>query len=172
MPPSLPDRVPSFEEGKKSALAAAEAVKARFGDAVLEHTRFRDEETLLVATDRLVEIATFLKSDADHAFNFLVDVMASHWLEAAYEYQVSYVICSMKNNALLRLEVRVGADHGPNLVPTLSGVWATANWQEREEWDKVGVVFDGHPNLKRILLPDDWEGHPLRKDYPVEGIGA
>ena len=172
MVPSLPSRIPDFEDGKKSSQAAASAVEAKFAGAVLERRSFREEETLLVATDRLVEIAAYLKNDPAHAFIYLTDVMASHWLEREYEYQVSYLLCSMKNNALIRLEVRVRSGHGPNRVPTLSGVWGTANWQEREEWDKVGVIFDGHPNLKRILMPDDWEGHPLRKDYPVEGIGA
>ncbi|MGE5663915.1 MAG: NADH-quinone oxidoreductase subunit C, partial [Deltaproteobacteria bacterium] len=112
---------------------------------------------------RLVEISRWLKESPEFAYIYLVDITATHWLERDYEYEVAYLLCSLKNNSLLRLKVRPAGGGGS--VPTVTEVWRTADWQEREEWDKVGVVFTGHPNLKRILMPEDWEGHPLRKDY-------
>ncbi len=168
----LPASIPDVEHGHKTALEAIEAVRARWPEAILGHVSFRDEESILIEAARLVEIGAFLKQDPKLAYIFLTDVMASHWLEKPWEYEVSYLLYSFKHNSILRLTVRAGGDMGPGEVPTVTGVWKTADWHEREEWDKVGVVFVGHPNLKRILLPEDWEGHPLRKDYPMEGIGA
>jgi len=172
VPLDLPASLPDVEHGRRITLKAIEALRAKHGDAILGHVSFRGEETLLVDPARLVAICEFLKKDPDLAFTFLTDIMASHWLEKPYEYEVSYLLYSLRNNAFLRLTVRAGGDIGPGEVPTVTGVWRTADWHEREEWDKVGVVFSGHPNLKRILMPEDWEGHPLRKDYPMEGIGA
>jgi len=164
--------VPTVASGRETTLRAVEKLREVFGDSVKEQTSFRDEETLHVEPARLLEICRFLKTEGAFAFDYLVDITAIHWLDKEYEYEVAYLVCSLKNNALLRLKVRAGGSTGIDSVPSLTGVWATADWQEREEWDKVGVVFSGHPNLKRILMPEDWEGHPLRKDYPVEGIGA
>ena len=158
--------------GDQVTLRAVEEVTRRFGPAVREKITFRGEQTLLLDASRLVEVCAFLKEDPDLRFDVLTDVMAAHFLDRDYDYEVAYLLSSYPNNAVLRLKVRAGGRLGPGSVPTLTGVWATADWQEREEWDKVGVQFAGHPNLKRILMPDDWEGHPLRRDYPMEGIGA
>lgn len=161
-----------MEYGRQATKRAIAAVEERFPDAVHEHISFRDEETIRIPAVRLVEIARFLKEDPGLAYDVLTDMMAVHWLDGDHEYEVSYLLTSLANNSVLRLQVRAGGDTGPASIPTVTGVWQTADWLEREEWDKVGIVFEGHPNLTRILLPEDWEGHPLRKDYPVEGIGA
>jgi len=172
VPLDLPASLPDVEHGRRITLKAIETVRAKHPEAILGQVSFRGEETLLVDSAQLVAVCRTLKQESDLAFIFLTDIMASHWLEKPYEYEVSYLLYSLKHNAFLRLTVRVGGDLGPGELPTVTGVWRTADWQEREEWDKVGVVFTGHPNLVRILLPEDWEGHPLRKDYPMEGIGA
>ncbi len=155
--------------GRQSSLKAAQRLRERFPEAVRDHVSFRGEETVYVDPARVAEICCFLKDDPELSYEVLTDITAMHWLERDYDYEVAYLLSSMKNNSLLRLKVRLS---GCKQVPTVTGVWATADWHEREEWDKVGVEFTGHPNLKRILMPDDWEGHPLRKDYPMEGIGA
>ncbi len=162
-------KLPDVASGRRAALRAVEAVRSRFGGAVFEHVSFRGEETIHLEPASLVEVCRFLKEESAHAFTMLVDVTATHWLDRDHAYEVAYLLCSLQDNALLRLKVRLGE---AGRVATVTGVWAGADWLEREEWDKVGVVFEGHPNLKRILMPDDWEGHPLRKDYPMEGIGA
>ena len=164
--------LPTPAHGHQTALEAAAAVKAKFPDAVLDHVSFREEETLRLDPGKLVDVCAFLKAHPDFLFASLVDITASHWLERDYEYEVAYLLMSMSRNAVLRLKVRAGGGGAPGHVPTVTGIWAAADWMEREEWDKVGVVFTGHPNLVRILMPEDWEGHPLRKDYPMEGIGA
>lgn len=167
-----PTSTPSAAQGRATAARAAAMVRERFGEAVIEHVTFRDEETLRVDPARLVEICRFLRDEPQLSYEVLTDITAIHYLEREHEYAVAYLLSSMTTNSMLRLKVLVGGDLGPGSVPTVTGVWGTADWLEREEWDKVGVVFEGHPNLKRILMPEDWEGHPLRRDYPVEGIGA
>ncbi len=162
----------SAAHGAEVALRACAVVTERFRQAVRETISFRDEQTLLLDPAHLVEVCRFLRDDPDLRFDVLTDVMAAHFLDRDYEYEVSYLLSSYPNNAVLRLKVRAGGRVGLGSVPSVTGVWGTADWQEREEWDKVGVVFAGHPNLKRILMPDEWEGHPLRRDYPMEGIGA
>ncbi|HET6372303.1 MAG TPA: NADH-quinone oxidoreductase subunit C [Candidatus Polarisedimenticolia bacterium] len=161
--------VPDVSRGRQSTLEAIEAVTSRYAGAVTGHVSFRDEETLTIEPAALVEICRFLKDDPALAYDYLIDITATHWLDNGDRYEVAYLLCSLKNNSLLRLKVRLT---GAEPVDTVTGIWATADWHEREEWDKVGVVFSRHPNLKRILMPEDWEGHPLRKDYPMEGIGA
>ncbi|HKY34120.1 MAG TPA: NADH-quinone oxidoreductase subunit C [Candidatus Polarisedimenticolia bacterium] len=162
----------TVEQGRETAARAAAWMEERFPGAVLERVEFRGELTLVLDAAALVPVARWLKEDPGLRFDVLTDVTAIHWPGRPHLFEVAYLLCSLSNNAVLRLKVRTGAGGSPARVPTVSGVWATADWHEREEWDKVGVVFEGHPNLKRILLPEDWEGHPLRKEYPVEGIGA
>ena len=164
--------IPTVEQGQATTLRAIDKVKEAFPGAVLEHATFRGEETIVVDPSRLPAICRALKTDPETAFLMLTDITAVHWPDRPYEYEVAYLLTSLKHNARLRLKVRCGGEAGPARVPSVISVWGGADYQEREEWDKLGVVFEGHPNLKRILLPEDWEGHPLRKEYPMEGIGA
>jgi NADH-quinone oxidoreductase subunit C len=152
-----------------AAEKAAEALRAHLGDAVLESSVFRAEVTLVVDPARIVDACHFLKLDPDHAFDMLSDLTGIHFMDRDYEYEIVYHLYSFKNNCRLRLKTRLAET---NHAPTLTGVWATADWQEREAYDLVGIVFDGHPDLRRILMPDDFEFHPLRKDFPLEGHGA
>jgi NADH-quinone oxidoreductase subunit C len=109
-----------------------------------------------------------LRDDKDFQFNMLVSVTAVDWLDAEPErFEVVYHFLSL--NALDRLRVKVWVPETTPRIPTMSHLWASANYMERECWDMVGVVFEGHPDLRRILTYDEFKGHPLRKDYPVQG---
>jgi NADH-quinone oxidoreductase subunit C len=99
----------------------------------------------------------------------LADLTAIHFLDRDWEYEVLYHLYSFRSNSRLRVKVRLAET---NHVATVTGVWSGADWQEREAFDMVGVVFDGHPDLRRILMPEDFEFHPLRRDFPLEGHGA
>jgi len=106
-------------------------------------------------------------SDADLKFNFLSDLSAMDRFPIEPRFELNYHLLSLSRRDTIRLRVRVPGEDP--VVESVVSVWPTANWQEREIFDLFGVRFNGHPNLKRIMLPDDWEGFPLRKDYPVEG---
>jgi len=122
-----------------------------------------DFATIYVPADALVRTGTALR---DHlGFEVLVEVTAVDYHPRAPRFEVVYHLLSTSSLRRARLKVRAGAGDG---VPTLQGVWRAAGWPEREVWDMFGVPFDGHPDLRRILMPDDWEGHPQRKDYPVQ----
>src|SRR5262249_767656 len=104
-------------------------------------------------------------------YNYLADITAVDWLEREPRYDVVYHLLSLATNAVMRLKVRVGDETTRHpTVPSVTAVWPAANWFEREVFDLFGIVFEGHPQLERILMPDDWVGHPLRKDYPLTGI--
>jgi NADH/F420H2 dehydrogenase subunit C len=105
-----------------------------------------------------------LKSQDGGAYNFLTDETAVDYPKREKRFDIVYHLYSFQNNNRLRLRVRAAA--GEN-IPSVAGIWATANWLEREVYDMFGIVYDGHPDLKRILLPDEWTGHPLRKDYDI-----
>jgi NADH-quinone oxidoreductase subunit C len=143
-------------------------LREQFGQALLEVKVWRNETTVVLAPQDLQRVCRFLRDDPNLAFDFLSDVTGVDRLmlpESSPRFEVVHHVYSLQYRRRLRLKVRV--DDG-QAVPTLTGVWPTADWHEREVYDLFGVPFEGHPDLRRILMPDDWEGHPLRKDYPVE----
>ncbi len=143
------------------AVAALEAAMA--GSIV--NARFdRNELTLWIARDAIREAA---KTVRDAGYNFLADVTCVDWYPAEPRFEVNYHILSHGLRRRIRLCVLV--DSLDPEVASITPVWPSANFYEREVWDLFGVRFSGHPNLRRIMMPDEWEGHPLRKDYPVEG---
>ncbi|HSC71100.1 MAG TPA: NADH-quinone oxidoreductase subunit C [Candidatus Methylomirabilis sp.] len=159
-------------EGREEAQAAESLVLQRlreqFGEVLLDVKVWRNEITVILGRPDLVRVCRFLRDDPDLAFDFLSDVTGVDRLklpEHSPRFEVVYHVYSLQHGRRLRLKVRV--DEG-EAVPTVTDVWPTANWHEREVYDMFGVPFEAHPDLRRILMPDDWEGHPLRKDYPVE----
>jgi NADH-quinone oxidoreductase subunit C len=122
--------------------------------------------TFHVDRGRLIEIARALRDHPSLRFDFLAELTAvdRHPLEPRFE--VMYILVSTAHAIRARMKVRLNGDDAR--VPTVTGVWPAANWLEREVWDMFGIMFDGHPDLRRLLMPDDWQGYPLRKDYPVQ----
>lgn len=147
-----------------SVQAAVDKLKARFGDTVLDVSEFRGETTVVVKKEAIVAVCTFLKQDG---FNFLTDLCGVDYLGKSPRFMVVYQLYSIGTHTRLRLKAQV--EESDARIDTVSGVWATANWLERECWDLMGISFNNHPDLRRILLPADWVGHPLRKDYPLQG---
>ncbi|HEV7395089.1 MAG TPA: NADH-quinone oxidoreductase subunit C [Pyrinomonadaceae bacterium] len=125
------------------------------------------EVTAVVPREFIVAVCAELKAGSSH-FDFLADLCGvDRGVEEEPRFEVNYHLFSTTTYQRLRLKVVV--DEQDAHVPTVTGVWRTANWHERETFDLVGVIFDGHPDLRRILLPDDWQGHALRKDFPLRG---
>lgn len=141
-------------------------LKEKFGDNVLEIHNHHGDETAVVDRGSLLAIAGFLKTDADFDMNMLIDLTAVDGLRLHWRprFEMVYHFYSSKKNHRLRLKVRI--DEKDAKVPSLSDLWPIANWFEREVWDMYGIRFEGHPNLKRILMYEGFTGHPLRKDYP------
>jgi NADH-quinone oxidoreductase subunit C len=143
-----------------------ERLKARFGDDVGPLSEPKIDPFCVVKKDRLVEICRFLKTEPGLELDFLEDETAVDWPKRNV-IEVVYHLLSYKHRHSIILKVEL--DRAAPSVPTVEGVWKTANWFEREIWDLFGVEFRGHPDLRRIMLPDDWIGHPLRKDYQEAG---
>jgi NADH-quinone oxidoreductase subunit C len=125
-----------------------------------------DQPTILVPADRLLAVCGVLRDDATFRFTVLVDVVGVDNLPKEPRFELNYSLLAADVPARLRVKVRVGGD-APR-VPSVVGLWPAAGFLEREVWDLFGVAFDGHPDLRRLLTAEDWEGHPLRKDYPVQ----
>ena len=147
--------------------AIATLVKASLPNAITGSGIFRNELTLTVRKESLVEAARFLKENKELDFNFLSDLCGVDRVEAGGIFEVVYHLYSITKNHRARLKTSVVASD-PR-IPTVTHIWKTADWHEREAFDMLGIQFDGHPGLKKILTSDDFEGHPLRKDYPVDG---
>jgi NADH-quinone oxidoreductase subunit C len=147
---------------------ALEAVYPRFGEAVTSVVVDRGELTMHVRREHLVELCQRLRDDPALRFELCSSVSGVDYLGAPDRLHAVYHLTSMTYRRRLRLEVAVGVED-PH-VPSVVGVYPTADWQEREAYDMFGIVFDGHPGLTRILMPDDWDGFPQRKDYPLGGI--
>jgi NADH-quinone oxidoreductase subunit C len=140
--------------------AAVIALKELATDAKFD----RNELTIAVARENVIVAAKALQAAG---YNFLEDVTAVDWYPSEPRFQVTYHILSHKLKTRIRLIVRL--DSGDASIDSMTAVWPSANFYEREIFDLFGVHFGGHPNLRRIMMPTDWQGHPLRKDYPVEG---
>jgi NADH-quinone oxidoreductase subunit C len=126
------------------------------------------EVTLVVPREHIVELCEYLKTAPQFGFNLLADICGvDRGPEEDPRFEVNYHLFSTTKFHRLRLKVVLSEEDAQ--VPTVTGVWRTANWHERETFDMFGVRFDGHPDLRRILLPDDWQGHALRKDFPLRG---
>ena len=148
---------------------AARDLKEQFGPAILDVVRFRDETTIHVEPRLLRQVCDYLRTHDEISFNMLSDVTAVDMLRLRTNprFDVVVLLYSLKNR--VRLRIKAGVDDGQS-VPSLVPLWRGANWLEREVYDMFGIVFEGHPDLRRMLLPDDWdEGFPLRKDYPLRG---
>lgn len=160
------------EEGPKPTDASEHALvkrlRATFADAITEATEFLGQLSLRVERARVVEICDSLRRDAETPFDLLCDLTCVHYPENFdAPFEIVYNLYSISGNARVRLKVAATEDEG---VESVSSVWPTANWLEREVYDLFGVKFANHPDLRRLLLPDDWDGHPLRKDYPLEAM--
>jgi NADH-quinone oxidoreductase subunit C len=127
----------------------------------------REEMTIYVDRAGIREACALLRDDAECAFNFLSDVTCVDWYPSEPRFEVVYHLLSLSKKERVRLKVRLNS--GSAAVESLTSVWPGANYFEREVFDLFGIRFTGHPYLRRILMPEDWEGYPLRKDYPVEG---
>ena|SRR5579884_4261911 len=139
---------------------SAEALQREFGDAIGEVTHFRGEVSAVVDRTRLVDICRYCHDQLK--YNFLSDVTCVDWLDRSPRFDVVYHLTSLAYWIRFRLKVQVNEGEE---IPTVIPVWGAAQWGEREVWDLFGVEFKGHPDLRRLLLPEGWIGHPLRKDY-------
>ncbi len=151
---------------RESESGAVARLRARFASAIREVQHFRDEETVLINPAAIVEVCRFLMESPELSFQFLSDLCGVHFLEREYTYEVVYHLYSFRNKQRLRLKVRLGPE---GRVASVTPVWAGANWLEREAYDLVGIHFEGHPDLRRILMPEDYDQHPLRRDFPLSG---
>ena len=154
-------------------------VKARFGDALLHVKTFADETTLIVAPGHIPAVMKYLKETPGLIYNFLSDISAVDYYPNDYgdaydgdghdfrpeRFAVSYHIYSMLYNR--RLRVKTFAEEEAPAVPTITDIWLGADWLEREIMDMMGITFENHPDPRRILMPEDWHGHPHRRDYPL-----
>jgi NADH-quinone oxidoreductase subunit C len=138
-----------------------------FPDASIEAAPTVDlHTTVYVARDALVPLMLQLRDRSDLSFKFLAELTAADYWPREPRFELVYMLVSIVNRLRLRVKVRL---HGEDAhVATVTGVWPAANWLEREVWDLFGIAFDGHPDPRRLLMPEDWEGFPLRKDYPVQ----
>jgi len=137
-------------------------LKAHFGEAIREATLDRKQAIVLIAAEKLREIARYCRDE--EKFDMLVDLTAVDWPKREKRFDLILILYSFAKNERLRLKAHAGENER---VPSSVEIWPAANWLERECYDMFGIVFEGHPNLRRILLPDEWEGHPLRKNYDI-----
>jgi NADH-quinone oxidoreductase subunit C len=144
---------------------AVQTIKANFGEGVLEVREFRGQTTVVLKDQALLEACTLLRDDPELDFDFLAALTAVDYWPNEPRFHVVYQLYSHKHAAFLGL--RVPVDGEEPRTPSLEPVFVNANWHEREIFDLFGITFEGNTDLRRILMPMDWEGHPLRKDYPL-----
>ena len=159
------------DEGPKPTDASdhplVKTLKARFFDAIGDATEFLRQLSVKIDRARIVEICDFLKRDEKTLFNYLSDLTCVHYPERSEPFEIVYNLYSIPANERVRLKVTTDA---ATEVESVTGVWPSANWLEREVYDLFGVRFSNHPDLRRLLLPPDWEGHPMRKDVALEFV--
>jgi NADH-quinone oxidoreductase subunit C len=149
-------------------LQVAERLKESFPEEVLSIDEFRGQVHVTVRKNKILEIAKYLNEEPELNFDYLRDLCGVDYLgKKNPRFEVVYQLFSHKHKHMIRLKAQV-PEEGCSIKSVVS-VWKAADWNERECYDLFGIKFEGHPDHRRILLPEDWEGHPLRKDYPVEG---
>lgn len=164
-PAGPPDPAPPADRTPPAFIAS---LQAALPGAVTHISYWVGDWTIIVAAARILDVARHLRDDSDAAFDLCSDVTASDWPSRAERFDVIYCLYSTRHRRRVRVKARV-AEHQP--LASVTPVWPGANWLEREVFDMFGVNFTGHPDRRRILMPDDWQGHPQRKDYPLEGPG-
>lgn len=148
-------------------LEIADKIKEKFPHDVLDATEFRGQVSITVKRDRIVDISRYLHDEPDISMNYLSDLCGVDYKGRRLRFEVVYNLYSLKYCHRIRIKALVPEDD-PSIESVVS-IWKGADWHERETYDMFGIVFKGHPDLRRILLPEDWQGFPLRKDYPVKG---
>ena len=142
-----------------------ERVQGRFGDAVLEREEFRGDLAIRLRPDAIRDVATFLREDPELQCTLLANLCGVDYLGREPRFEVVYHFTSLQHG--YRLALKVGVDENEPHIPSIAREFPTATFQEREAYDMFGIIFDGHPDLQRILMPDDWDGHPQRKTEPL-----
>jgi NADH-quinone oxidoreductase subunit C len=164
-PPGPPDPPPP--EGKEPPEFVS-ALQAALPAAVVHISYWVGDWTLIISADGLLDAAGWLRDHETATFDFCSDVTATDWQTRERRFDLIYTLYSTRYCHRIRLKTRIADGE---TVPSVSGIWPAAAWLEREVFDMFGVRFSGHPDLRRILMPEDWQGHPQRKDYPLEGPG-
>lgn len=139
-------------------------LRSMLPQVALEPGRSRDQNTIGVPVESLLNVCRVLRDQPEFGFIFLADITAVDWWPKEPRYEVVYLLASARERLRLTVALPGQSAH----LPTLQRLWPGACWLEREVWDMFGIVFDGHGDLRRLLMPEDWEGHPLRKDFPVQ----
>jgi NADH-quinone oxidoreductase subunit C len=147
---------------------AAELLQEKFPEEVVEVVEFRGETQITVKPGRIVDICKVLRDDNRTSFRYLSMIAGLDYLPQSPRFGVVYNLYSHKNKNRVTLKALLADDAAP-AIDSVVPVWSTANWHEREAYDMMGIRFRGHPDLRRILMPNDWVGHPQRKDYPLRG---
>ncbi len=145
-----------------------EKLKESFPDAIIESGEFRGELTVVIPKEKIVQVCTFLRDDSELRYDLLADLCGIDMYTPTRRFGVIYNLYSLSNKHRIRL--KTFAEEESPKVPTVSNVWPTANWHERETYDMFGIQFEGHPDLRRIYMPEEFEHYPLRKDFPLMGI--
>ncbi len=145
---------------------AVRKLKEKFPTSILDVKIFRDEVSITIQKKDIFEICKLLHSDPDLQYHMLTDLCGVDLFPETPRFEVVYHLNSIKNNQRLRLKAKVGEKES---ILSVESIWKVANWYEREAYDLFGIPFENHPDLRRIMLWDGYEGHPLRKDFPVEG---
>ncbi|HUI65871.1 MAG TPA: NADH-quinone oxidoreductase subunit C [Bacteroidota bacterium] len=148
--------------------AVVEKLAAQFPESIRGTSEFRGDLTVTVKKEDIARVGAFLKSEAEYAFDMIIDVLGVDMYRPQDRFEVVYILYSLAHKSYLRLKVLV--DEQDLTVPTVTTVWPGANWTERETYDMFGIVFTGHPDLRRFYMPEEFEYYPLRKDFPTMGI--
>jgi NADH-quinone oxidoreductase subunit C len=143
-------------------------IKAKFAQTTYDAAEFRGELTLVIPKEQIIEVCKFLKEDKELCFDLLADLCGIDMNTPTKRFGVIYNLYSYANKHRIRLKTFTEEERPK--VPSVTGLWGTANWHERETFDMFGILFEGHPDLRRIYMPDEFEYHPLRKDFPLMGI--
>ncbi len=162
-PKAARKKVLSYEDLGEDTLL--QRLKEKFSEGIVSGESFLNQPTYTVSIDCLYDVMIELKDSPDWDFDYLIDLTALDYLGDEKRFCMVYHLYSYKHDRLIRIKARISEEE---VVPSVTSIWKTADWMEREVYDLFGIGFSGHDNLKRILLPDDWHGHPLRKDYDIK----